>query len=322
MSRRLASKAATTGYTPTSASKTVIRGESSMSGPEPNTTIANVGDLAKPVTVLFERIAIATGAVFQPWQIKRVAKAEAEADTYKALAMVERDSLVRRATKRLLAEEEIKQTNIERILEKAVPLVNLSAKPELLENGWLLRFVEGAKFISDDELRSMWAAILAGEANKPGTFSKRTLDFISKLEKKEAEAFVSLCTFIWKFGEASAVLIYNPYDEIYVEKGINFHRCVNLDSIGLIRFDTLTGYKITSQPKYLEVTYFGEPIVIEFKADGSNDFATGKVLLTELGIELLSICESPKSAAFRDYCLQKWAELGLVTSSPFPRLGQ
>lgn len=41
--------------------------------------IAKLGDLTKPATVLIEKISEAVGGVFKPYQIVRVAKAQAEA---------------------------------------------------------------------------------------------------------------------------------------------------------------------------------------------------------------------------------------------------
>ncbi|MCH7573175.1 MAG: DUF2806 domain-containing protein, partial [Planctomycetes bacterium] len=38
---------------------------------------------------------------------------------------------------------------------------------------------------------------LAGEANNPGTFSKRTIGFLGDLEKSEANLFTRLCGFVW-----------------------------------------------------------------------------------------------------------------------------
>ncbi|HLL76618.1 MAG TPA: hypothetical protein VK421_15295 [Pyrinomonadaceae bacterium] len=43
-------------------------------------SIVNLGDLTKPATVLIEKISDAVGGVFRPYQIKRLAHAEAEAE--------------------------------------------------------------------------------------------------------------------------------------------------------------------------------------------------------------------------------------------------
>ena len=78
-------------------------------------SIINLGDLSKPATVLIEKISDAIGGYFKPYQIKRVAKAEAEADIIRAQGQIEVSDIQRRALGRFLAEEAIKQENIESI---------------------------------------------------------------------------------------------------------------------------------------------------------------------------------------------------------------
>ena len=55
---------------------TVSAGRNKMSG----NSVINLGELSKPATVLIEKIADAVGGIFKPYQIKRLAKAEAEAE--------------------------------------------------------------------------------------------------------------------------------------------------------------------------------------------------------------------------------------------------
>ncbi len=47
-------------------------------------SLVNLGNLSKPVDTLLKKVSGAVGAIFEPWQITRVAKAEAEADLIKA----------------------------------------------------------------------------------------------------------------------------------------------------------------------------------------------------------------------------------------------
>jgi hypothetical protein len=46
---------------------------------EKSYSIVNFGDLAKPADTLIKKVSDAVGGIFQPFQIKRIAKAEAEA---------------------------------------------------------------------------------------------------------------------------------------------------------------------------------------------------------------------------------------------------
>ncbi len=50
--------------------------------------IINIGELSKPATILIEKVSDAVGGLLKPWQIRRVAKAEADAEKIKALAEI------------------------------------------------------------------------------------------------------------------------------------------------------------------------------------------------------------------------------------------
>ena len=72
---------------------------------------------------LIEKIADGIGGYFRPFQVKRVAKAEAEAEMIRAKAQIKIDQLQKRAIARFIAEEAKKQDNIENITRKAIPLL-------------------------------------------------------------------------------------------------------------------------------------------------------------------------------------------------------
>ena len=68
-----------------------------------NTSLVNIGELSKPATVLIEKVSDAVGGIFKPWQIRRVAQAEAEAEQIKATSQIEINDLQRRALQRFVA---------------------------------------------------------------------------------------------------------------------------------------------------------------------------------------------------------------------------
>ena len=150
--------------------------------PEGNSLI-NLGDLSRPATVLIEKVSDALGGYFKPYQIKRVAKAEGEAEIIKAQAQIEVTDLQRRALSRFVAEEAKKQDNIEKITEKAIPLLEESSKPQDVEDDWITNFFDKCRIISDDDMQSLWAKVLSGEANSPGSFSKRTVNFLVSFKR-------------------------------------------------------------------------------------------------------------------------------------------
>src|SRR5712692_1338799 len=173
-----------------------------------DTPFSNLGDLTKPATVLIEKISDAVGGVFKPFQIVRVAKAEAEAELIHARAQIQVSDLQRRAMQRFLVEEAKRQSNIESITQKALPLLDEKASPQNVEDDWITNFFEKSRIISDEQMQRLWSGVLAGEANSPGTFSKRTVNLLADLDKGDAELFMRLCSFDWVIVDEVVPLVY------------------------------------------------------------------------------------------------------------------
>ena len=104
--------------------------------------LVNIGELSRPATVLIEKISDAVGGVFKPYQIVRVAKAEAEAEKIRADAEIVVEDIHRRAMHRFFEEEAKKQKNIEDITQKALPNLNDDAKSENVEDDWISNFFD------------------------------------------------------------------------------------------------------------------------------------------------------------------------------------
>ena len=68
--------------------------------PDPSISLLNLGKLSKPADTLIKKISNATGVLFEPHQIKRVARAKAEAARIMAQSNIETIELYRRATLR------------------------------------------------------------------------------------------------------------------------------------------------------------------------------------------------------------------------------
>lgn len=280
-------------------------------------SIVNLGDLTKPATVLIEKISDAIGGVFKPYQIRRLAQAEAEADKIKALARIEIGELPQRALARFVAEEAKKQNNIESITRKAVDDLGEDSRPQDVEDDWISNFFDKCRLISDEEMQSLWAKVLAGEANKPGSYSRRTVNFIGTLDKPDAMLFTNLCSYGWFLGEM-VPLVYDHRADIYNRAGINFDSLRHLDDIGLITFSSIAGYVNQALPQVVTISYYDQAINIRFKTEKDNEFALGHVLLSRTGQELAPICGSGAVPEFVDYVVKKWFDKGYITFSDWP----
>lgn len=274
---------------------------------EQNNSLINLGDLAEPARVLIEKVSDAVGGVFKPYQIKRVAQAEAEADKIKAVSKIEISELQQRALGRFLLEEASKQQNIENITRKALPSVNSNAQPKNIENDWIVDFFDKSRLVSDEEMQELWGKVLAGEANAPGTYSKRTIHMLASLDKNDAILFTKLCGFVW-FIETPVPLIFDSSNELYLKNGINFGVLKHLDSIGLISFESLSGYLRKGFDKTTDVTYGSKKITLEFAEDKDNKLDIGHAIFTDVGIQLVAICQPTPVEGVLEYSLAEWAK--------------
>lgn len=279
-------------------------------------SVINMGKLSEPAKVLVEKVSNAIEGIAKPFQIKRIAKAESEASIIKAKSQIEITKLNRRAFIRFLNEEGKRQGNIENITEKAIIHLSGSSNPQGMEDDWITNFFDKCRIVSDEEMQLLWAKVLAGEANSPGAYSKRTVNFLGSLDKSEAELFTTLCSFMWFYEDEGVPFIYDTRASIYNDQGINFGSLTHLDDIGLIDFDPLAGYKEDELPQSVVTSYYETTLTLEFKKPENNELNIGMVILTEIGKQLVNICGSKPVDGFYDYVTKRWTQEGLVITSP------
>ena len=270
--------------------------------PDASISFVDLGKLSKPATTLINRISNAAGILFEPRQIKRVAKAKAEAARIEADSKVAIAELYGRAVRRRIEEEAQYQKNMEDIIAKALPQLDENAKPDSMENDWIVNFFDKSRIVSDNEMQSLWARLLAGEANAPGAFSKRTVNSIADLDKREAVLFTQLCGFVCRFRGRPIPLVLGYAETIYNKAGINFETLSQLESIGLIQRQDITQYKLTGLSKRCPMAYYGRVVSLEPSEDNIN---VGNAILTRIGMELVPICGSKPVDGFWEYVMER-----------------
>ena len=270
-------------------------------------SIVNLGNIAKPADTLIKKVSKAVGGFFAPYQIKRIAKAEAEAAIIKAQTKIQITDLHRRAMHRFIEEEAVRQKNIEDITAKAISQLTEGAKPEAMEDDWVTNFFDKSRIVSDTQMQDLWSRVLAGEANAPGTYSQLTVNFLSDLDKIDAELFSKLCGFGWVIGNV-VPLVFDVQAHIYNANGITFNALSHLESIGLIQFNDIAVFARLKLPKRFIVHYYGRPFALEMPEDSDNRLEIGKALLTKTGEELALICGSKPVDGFWEYVQEKWKQ--------------
>lgn len=272
--------------------------------------LTDLSGLGAPAKALIEKIADACGWIAAPYQVTRVAKAEAEAMRIKAMAEIEISEIQHRGLNRLIEVEGRKQKNVERIVASAASQLRSDSKPDELDPDWLTNFFEKCASISNAEMQSVWARILAGETNHSGSFSKRTLDTVSKFDKSDADLFTTLC----RFNTSAGAIVFDVKSEVYKNNGLTFAGLKHLTSIGLVTFDHLAGYSLLGLPDQVAIEYFGRKLLIELDTKKNGTLDCGTVLLTNVGKQLATISGAKVVSGFPEYLKDQWALKGYTVT--------
>ncbi len=161
---------------------------------------------------------------------------------------------------------------------------------------WLERFMDSASYVSDENIQLIWGKILSNEFDNPGTTPPNMIRILSEMTPTYAKAFRQLCSMrfllvsiseneeitgaYWK----TAV----PYNELMGELGISFQVINELETLGVIKFDSVAGY-ITTGIKDKKVLLCVNGKTMEITQHESGNVPIGDVILTSAGETLKNI---------------------------------
>ena len=221
---------------------------------ESSMSLIDLSNISKPANTLIRKISDASGVIFEPNKIRRIARAKADAALIQAESDLQITDLHRRAARRWIEEEARYQKNIEDITSGALPDLKDDSNPDSMNDDWITNFFDKCRIVSDDDMKALFSRVLAGEANVPGTYTKRTVNFFSDLDKTDAELFSRLCGFGWKLGDV-VPLVFDIQEKIYNDCGINFGSLIHLESIGFVHFDSTNTVSRIDLPKKFRILY-------------------------------------------------------------------
>lgn len=174
------------------------------------TIVCTAQALTAPLMKLIDTIKSATWAVYEPRYLVNMAKAQAVAANYigeaarsnpdiglnaqipgLTLTNLDSSSVEYRGLLRERLTAVRKQVNIENIFQYAADELRQKedVSPDPVDVDWATRFIGIAEDVSDENMQRIWAKILAGEVEKPNSYSKRTLEVLRNMSQKEAVLF-------------------------------------------------------------------------------------------------------------------------------------
>lgn len=186
--------------------------------------------------------------------------------------------------------EYYKANNFLTVAKKADEYYSQSQKApvdEPYDFDWFVRFYEAVGNVSNEEMQEIWARILSGEINHPGSFSLRAIEILKNLGQKDAELFGKICSFAISSGEH----IFVPFYESYLDTcGITYSEIMRLDEIGLINSNGMLVLKMNVSPDN-SVLFHDIRLLITAKAAKENAVVVDikQFPLTDVGRELSRI---------------------------------
>ena len=98
---------------------------------------------------------------------------------------------------RIRFQEEKRQRNLVAVVHQAAEELGNGDKEvpnEPTDHDWTARFFDDVQDVSSPEMQLLWAKVLAGEVEKPGNTSIRTLSILRNLDQRTANLFRTLCS--------------------------------------------------------------------------------------------------------------------------------
>lgn len=164
---------------------------------------------------------------------------------------------------------------------------------------WLERFMDSAAYVSDENIQLIWGKILSNEFDNPGTTPPNMIRILSEMTPTYAKAFRQLCSMrflIVSISENEEItgaywkmaVPYSENIELMNELGISFQVINELETLGVIKFDSVAGY-ITTGIKDKKVLLCVNGKTMEITQHESESIPIGDVILTSAGETLKNI---------------------------------
>ena len=176
----------------------------------------NVKALEKLVDYAASGIGSVAGSMLAPWRARREAlakqiaakgdaaalliQAEAQAEARAILVSQDTDvtgelDIANTVNQRIQFQERKRQINIVSVVRQAAnQLGDKEVENNEPDHDWTARFFNDVQDVSSEEMQSLWAKVLAGEVERSGSTSTRTLGILKNLDKATARLFRKFCS--------------------------------------------------------------------------------------------------------------------------------
>ena len=187
---------------------------------------------------------------------------------------------------------------------------------EPVDSTWQHHWQSGACRVGadDEERRTWWARLLAGEIQQPGTFSLRTLSVMNTLSTGEAQLFTEVCSYAWMADETPLLILPSA-----LTRGLTDMGAEKLSYSGLVKHYpgqrrvisnarpiSIEGVDEKLPPATL-LHFHGKPCLIAaHDSDGTITIDCGPFMLTDTGEEMFRLTDPAYPASYLNELLTLW----------------
>ncbi len=194
--------------------------------------LLKIGGIVKLLDHAISGIGSIAGPILAPWMARREAaakkitaegdagvlriQAEAQADARRLLDLPATDlqgevNIEDKIQQRILFQEKKRQANITAVVEQAATLISdREVDDHEPDHDWTARFFADVQDVSSEEMQVLWARVLAGEVERPGSTSIRTLGILKNLDQTTALLFRKFCS-------ACVFLSPDPDNKVFID---------------------------------------------------------------------------------------------------------
>lgn len=186
---------------------------------------------------------------------------------------------------------------------------------------WLDRFMDSAKFVSFEELQLVWGKILANEFEQPGSTPPNMVRVLSEITPNLARAFRLVCSMkviVMQLDEngdieqrGTGILVpFKGNSEEFRDIGLDFKTLNELDTLGVIKFDSKSGYASKGIFNKNLLMYVGDKLEL-IEEHNEGEVPIGNVFLTAVGEKLRAITDSIEIEGYYNMVMRYFAEEGV-----------
>lgn len=252
----------------------------------------------RPLEKLIQVVSKGIGTLYRPRKIRREADAQAyaikvlkkastEAEAEAAIIEADTASLI---IQRLEGKEVRRQENIDTVVELASQnLEGKTVSDEPVDVDWATRFFDIVQDVSKEEMKVLWAKILAKEIERPSSFSLRTLELLRTVSSEEAELFMRLSRFVLK--QESCFVFIEKGD--MSKFGLSYNDLARLREAGFLQTGELVQrtYHSNNTETQQSIIIYGHKVLVLSIPPNTKNIVFPISILTRAGCEIYELIE-------------------------------